>query len=155
MINPPIALYYMQGLNTTPVHAHGAFFGVYGMLGLGLTLVCMRALTVHRVWRNGLLAFGFWAMNIGLMLQIVLSVLPVGLLQTWASVRHGYWYARSAEFLGTGWMQTLRWLRVPGDTLFAIGAIAVIVFLIGLHYGWSLEGGAHGGEAEAARRAAA
>ena len=22
MINPPIALYYMQGLNTTPVHAH-------------------------------------------------------------------------------------------------------------------------------------
>jgi nitric oxide reductase subunit B len=57
--------------------------------------------------------------------------------------------------MGTGWMQTLRWLRVPGDTLFAIGAIAVIVFLIGLHYGWSLEGGARGGEAEAARRAAA
>jgi nitric oxide reductase subunit B len=94
-------------------------------------------------------------MNIGLMLQIVLSVLPVGLLQTWASLRHGYWYARSAEFLGTGWMQTLRWLRVPGDTLFAIGAIAVIVFLIGSHYGWSLEGGARGGEAEAARRVAA
>jgi nitric oxide reductase subunit B len=94
-------------------------------------------------------------MNIGLMLQIVLSVLPVGLLQTWASVRHGYWYARSAEFLGTGWTQTLRWLRVPGDTLFAIGAIAVIVFLIGSHYGWSLEGGARGGEAEAARRVAA
>src|SRR5262245_48046192 len=72
----------MQGLNTTPVHAHGAFFGVYGMLGLGLTLVCLRALTVHRVWRERLLAFGFWAMNIGLMAQIVLSVLPVGLLQT-------------------------------------------------------------------------
>jgi nitric oxide reductase subunit B len=104
------------------------------MLGLGLTLVCLRALTVHRVWREGLLAFGFWAMNIGLMAQIVLSVLPVGLLQTWASVQHGYWYARSAEFLGTGWMQTLRWLRVPGDTLF--------------------EGGTRG-EAEAARRAAA
>ena len=33
MINPPIALYYMQGLNTTPVHGHAALFGVYGMLG--------------------------------------------------------------------------------------------------------------------------
>ena len=34
MINPPIALYYMQGLNTTAVHAHGALYGVYGTLGL-------------------------------------------------------------------------------------------------------------------------
>ncbi len=44
MINPPIALYYMQGLNTTPVHAHAALFGVYGMLGIGLMLMCLRAL---------------------------------------------------------------------------------------------------------------
>ena len=36
LINPPIALYYMQGLNTTPVHAHTALFGVYGLLSLGL-----------------------------------------------------------------------------------------------------------------------
>src|SRR5262245_21828172 len=27
MINPPVALYYMQGLNTTPVHGHTAHFG--------------------------------------------------------------------------------------------------------------------------------
>ena len=44
MINPPIALYYMQGLNTTPVHGHAALFGVYGMLGIGLMLFCLRAL---------------------------------------------------------------------------------------------------------------
>src|SRR5262249_48744782 len=50
MDNPPIALYYMQGLNTTPVHAHGALFGVYGMLGLGLTLMSLRALTADREW---------------------------------------------------------------------------------------------------------
>ena len=42
MINPPIALYYMQGLNTTPVHGHTALFGVYGMLGIGLMLFCLR-----------------------------------------------------------------------------------------------------------------
>ena len=44
LINPPIALYYMQGLNTTPVHGHTALFGVYGMLGIGLMLfVCARS----------------------------------------------------------------------------------------------------------------
>src|SRR5260370_904684 len=61
-------------------------------------------------------------MNGGLMAMIVLSLLPVGLLQTVASVKYGYWYSRSSEFLGQGVMQTLRWLRMPGDTLFAIGA---------------------------------
>ena len=38
MINPPVALYFMQGLNTTAVHGHTALFGVYGMLGIGLML---------------------------------------------------------------------------------------------------------------------
>ena len=69
-------------------------------------------------------------MNVGLMAMIVLSLLPVGLLQTVASVEHGYWYARSSEFLGQGLMQTLRWLRMPGDTLFAIGRDR----LRGLHF---------------------
>ena len=55
MINPPIALYYMQGLNTTPLHGHAALFGVYGMLGIGLMLVCLRALIPGREWRDGLL----------------------------------------------------------------------------------------------------
>src|SRR5699024_2400018 len=35
MVNPPIALYYIQGLNTTSVHAHAALFGVYGFLAIG------------------------------------------------------------------------------------------------------------------------
>src|SRR6476661_1771804 len=75
-------------------------------------------------------------MNIGLILMMMLSLLPVGLLQTWASVKEGYWYARSPEFMGTGLMTTLRWLRVPGDTLFAIGAIAFVVFIFGLKFGY-------------------
>src|SRR5262249_26771189 len=108
-------------------------------LGLGLTLMCLRALQADREWKEGLLAFSFWAMNGGLMAMIVLSLLPVGLLQTVASVQHGYWYSRSSEFLGQGLMQTLRWLRVPGDTLFAVGAIGFVVFVFGLGFGYSLE----------------
>ncbi|HSW49272.1 MAG TPA: nitric-oxide reductase large subunit [Bryobacteraceae bacterium] len=129
MINPPIALYFMQGLNTTPLHGHAALFGVYGMLGVGLMLVCLRALDPGAVWKESWLKTSFWAMNIGLMAMCVLSLLPVGLLQTWASVDQGYWYARSSEFLGTPLMQTLRWLRVPGDTIFALGALVLVAFV--------------------------
>ena len=77
MINPPIALYYMQGLNTTPLHGHAALFGVYGMLGIGLMLVCLRALVPGVEWKNGLLKIAFWGMNGGLMAMCLLSLLPV------------------------------------------------------------------------------
>ena len=137
MINPPIALYYMQGLNTTPVHAHAALFGVYGMLGIGLMLFSLRALDPVQQWKDGLLKFGFWATNVGLFAMVTLSLLPVGLMQTWASVEHGYWYARSPEFLQTGAIETFRWLRVIGDTLFAAGAVALAIFVIGLRTGGS------------------
>jgi len=93
-INPPIALYYMQGLNTTAVHGHTALFGVYGMLGIGLMLFCLRGLTTNQPWKTGLLSFTFWSINIGLALMVLLSLLPVGLLQAMASVEHGMWYAR-------------------------------------------------------------
>ena len=139
MINPPIALYFMQGLNTTPVHGHAALFGVYGMLGMGLMLMCLRALTPGKTWKEGPVRFAFWAMNIGLMAMCVLSLLPVGLMQTWASVNHGYWYARSTEFMTTPTMQTLRWMRVPGDTLFALGELAIVLFIFGLSSGRSFQ----------------
>ena len=137
MINPPIALYYMQGLNTTPLHAHAALFGVYGMLGIGLMLLCLRVLVPGRAWKDGWLRLSFWALNGGLLAMCVLSLLPVGLMQTWASVEHGYWYARSSEFMQTDLMQTLRWMRIPGDTVFFAGAVALVVFVAGLKTGHS------------------
>lgn len=138
-INPPIALYYMQGLNTTPVHGHTALFGVYGMLGIGLMLFCQRGLTNNSQWKNGTLNFSFWSINIGLTLMVLLSLLPVGLLQAWASVERGMWYARSADFMQTDLMNTLRWMRVIGDTIFAAGAVALGWFVLGLKTGWSLD----------------
>ena len=141
MINPPVALYYMQGLNTTPVHGHAALFGVYGMLGIGLMLFCLRALRPDEVWREGVVKFAFWTINGGLMAMVMLSLLPLGLMQTWASVNEGYWYARSPEFMQTGVMQTLRWMRAIGDTVFAIGTVALVVFVAGLTTGWSIRRG--------------
>ncbi len=63
--------------------------------------------------------------------------MPVGLMQTWASVQNGYWFARSPEFLQSPVLQTLRWLRIPGDTLFAAGAIAFAIFVARLRTGGS------------------
>ncbi len=130
MINPPIALYYMQGLNTTPVHGHAALFGVYGMLGIGLMLFCLRALRPAAEWPDRSLSFAFWMINGGLMAMVVISLLPVGLMQTWASVEHGYWYARSAEFLQTDVIAGIRWSRVLGDTLFTAGVLVLAVIIV-------------------------
>jgi nitric oxide reductase subunit B len=128
----------MQGLNTTPVHGHTALFGVYGMLGIGLMLFCLKGLATRNVWKTNVLAFSFWSINIGLGLMVLISLLPVGLMQTWASVDSGLWYARSAEFLQTDLMETLRWMRVIGDTIFALGVVALGWFVLGLKTGWSL-----------------
>jgi len=133
IINPPIALYYMQGLNTTAVHAHTALFGVYGMLGIGLMMFVLRSLYRVQVWNEKLLKFSFWSINIGLLLMVLLSVLPIGLLQTVASVNEGMWYARSAEFMQQPGMDTLRWLRVVGDTIFAAGLFAFVWFVFSLN----------------------
>ena len=137
LINPPIALYYMQGLNTTPVHGHTALFGVYGMLGLGLMLFCLRALRPGRAWKDRPLALAFWCINIGLALMVLLSMLPIGLAQTWASVEYGTWYARSSEFLHSGRLNDLRWMRMIGDTIFAFGAVVLGWFILGLATGHS------------------
>ena len=152
MINPPVALYYVQGLNLTPVHGHTALFGVYGMLGLGLMLFCLRALRPGLKWRDRPLAIAFWSINIGLALMVLMSMLPIGLMQAWASVEYGTWYARSAEFLHTPMLTRLRWMRMFGDTLFAFGALVLGWFVLGLVTGHSFDKSAVLNEGEYATR---
>jgi nitric oxide reductase subunit B len=128
LINTPLALYYMQGLNLTPLHGHTALFGVYGMLGIGLLLFCVRGLKPDVVWNEKLLKGSFWAFNIGLSLMALLTLLPMGLLQLNAALENGYWFARSAEFMGQPIIHMLVWMRVPGDTIFSIAAIMLSWF---------------------------
>jgi nitric oxide reductase subunit B len=130
LINPPLALYYMQGLNTTPTHGHAALFGVYGMLGLGLILFCMRGLTDVTRWNDRLLSISFWCLNIGLAMMVFLSLLPQGLWQAYASFTYDYAYARSAEVIQGPVMQALVWARVPGDVVFSIGVGAFAIFVL-------------------------
>ncbi|VVP88672.1 hypothetical protein PS918_03010 [Pseudomonas fluorescens] len=132
LINPPISLYYIQGLNTTPLHAHAALFGVYGSLALGFCLLILRYLRPNLQFNDRLMNTGFWWLNGGLMLMIVTSLLPIGILQFYASASQGLWYARSEAFMQQDLLQTLRWVRTFGDIVFLVGAFAVI---------WQITGG--------------
>jgi nitric oxide reductase subunit B len=134
LINPPLALYYMQGLNTTATHGHAALFGVYGMLGIGLMLFCLRGLTNPDHWRDEWLKWSFWSFNIGLFMMTFLSLLPQGLWQTYLSYTEGYWYARSAEVIHSPLMENLVWARVPGDLVFSFGVFALVMFAYRLYF---------------------
>ena len=125
MINPPISLYYVQGLNTTPLHAHAALFGVYGFLALGFSLMVLRYVRPQMAFSEGLMKTAFWCLNGGLVLMIATSLLPIGILQFHASVSEGLWWARSEAFMQQPLLETLRWVRTFGDVVFIVGALAM------------------------------
>lgn len=126
LINPPIVLYYSQGLNTTPIHAHSALYGVYGSLAIALMLFVLREITPDHFWDEKKLNFSFWWINGGLIMMLVTGLIPNGFYQLVQSVNHGTWYARSAEVISSPWMQWTVWLRIPGDIIFAVGAVVLI-----------------------------
>jgi nitric oxide reductase subunit B len=126
LINPPIVLYYSQGLNTTPIHAHSALYGVYGSLAIALMLFALREITPDRAWDEKKLNFSFWGINIGLGMMMVLGLIPNGFYQLVQSVNHGTWYARSAEVISSTWMRWTVWLRIPGDIVFSLGALMMV-----------------------------
>ncbi|GAL77886.1 nitric-oxide reductase [Algibacter lectus] len=130
LINPPIALYYIQGLNTTAVHAHTALFGVYGLLGMGFIIICLRFYS-DRVWNSKKLKRAFWLLNIGLVAMVVFSMLPVGVIQAYTSITKGYSFARSADLLYSPTVQTLKWMRMIGDVIFSSGIFYFCWFTIG------------------------
>jgi len=80
-----------------------------------------------------------------LALMILISMLPVGLMQAWASVEYGTWFARSAEFMQSPVVNRLRWMRMFGDTIFAVGAITYVLFVLGLSTGHSYRPQRHEG----------
>lgn len=132
LINPPLSLYFMQGLNLTPLHGHTALFGVYGMLGIALLLFALRGLRGQMAWDARALKVSFWCLNIGLALMALLTLLPLGVMQLLAAIEHGYAHARSAEFMQQPIVEMLVWMRVPGDTIFSVGALALCWFVLRL-----------------------
>jgi nitric oxide reductase subunit B len=130
LINPPIVLYYAQGLNTTPIHSHGALFGVYGFLAIALMLFAMRNIVHPEAWSDRLLKWAFWCLNGGLAAMILFSLLPAGIYQLAIAIREGLWYARSPAVTGSAFIHAVTWARAVPDLVFDVGGIALLTFVV-------------------------
>jgi nitric oxide reductase subunit B len=130
LINLPIVSYFEMGTTLTPNHGHAAMFGVFGMLALAVLTFCLRALTPDLAWTRAERFFraGFWGLNIGLGLMIVLNLFPAGVLQLYDVIQNGYAHARSLDFTMTGWFHRSEWIRIIGDMVFLFfGAVPVAI----------------------------
>jgi nitric oxide reductase subunit B len=81
-----------------------------------------------RVWKETekFIRVGFWGVNVGLALMILLDLFPAGVLQLWDSIAHGYWHARRLTFLMGGLYHKLEWVRMAGDMIFILaGAVPI------------------------------
>jgi nitric oxide reductase subunit B len=131
MINLPIINYYEHATYLTSNHGHTALFGVYGMLAIALILFSWRGLVDDKHWNDRILTLSFWGLNGGLFLMFSTGLLPIGLAQVWHSYKHGFWFARSAEFYDMPLVQTLgHWRIVPDMIIILLGALPLLYFLI-------------------------
>jgi len=70
---------------------------------------------------------GFWGLNAGLMGMIVVTLVPIGVLQAVESFNNGFWSARSLDFNQQPIVKTLLWLRMAPDSVFiVIGALPIV-----------------------------
>ncbi len=136
LINMPIVSYFEIGTNLTPNHGHAAMMGVFGMLGVGLMVFVLRESTDEATWARleRYVRCGFWGLNIGLAMMLVLSLFPSGVLQMNDAVQNGYWHARSLAYTAGALPRLLEWLRLPGDLVFIVLGAAPIALAMGLGY---------------------
>ncbi len=130
LINMPIVSYYEHATYLTSNHGHAALMGVYGNLAVAAVLFCSRYLIKAEAWSDTLIKTSFWGLNVGLFLMLVLNIFPAGLIQMAASYNHGFWFARSFEFVHSRLFQEFTWLRVVGDLVFVFGGVLPLVAMI-------------------------
>jgi nitric oxide reductase subunit B len=129
-LNLPIVSYYEVGTQITPTHGHAALMGVFGMLAIALMVFCLRQASSDARWPGieKYVKVAFWGTNIGLALMILMSLFPSGVMQLWDVVEHGYWHARSADYMAMPRSHLVEWLRLPGDLIFiGFGAIPLVI----------------------------
>lgn len=130
IITTPVINYYEHSTYLTMNHGHGALFGTYGMLAIGLMLFALRGLVRPEKWSNTLLKIAFVATNGGLLAMTLLTLLPVGLMQTRAAYLYGTWYARSPAFYEEPWVKFIGQWRIVPDLIIIAGVIALVVFVV-------------------------
>jgi nitric oxide reductase subunit B len=127
MINLPFVSYFQHGSFLTAAHGHGALMGVYGMLAIALALFSLRNIVEPRHWKEKWMITGFWGLNAGLMGMILVTLVPIGVLQALESFENGFWSARSLEFYQQPVIHNLLWLRMAPDSVFILVGVLPLV----------------------------
>ncbi|MFI5445151.1 nitric-oxide reductase large subunit [Polaromonas sp. UC242_47] len=130
LINLPIVSYFETGTLLTINHGHAAMMGVFGMLGIALIVFAIRQTADEALWRTleKYIWVGFWGLNVGLLMMVVFSLFPAGVLQLMDVLDNGYWHARSLAYTGSDLARLLEWSRMPGDTVFIVfGVIPIAI----------------------------
>ncbi len=135
LINLPIVSYFEVGTILTPNHGHAALMGVFGMLAMALLVFALRQTSSDAEWGKlqRYVRISFWGLNGGLALMVMTNLFPGGVLQFVDVLKSGYWHARSPEFLHTGFMQVLEWLRMPADLIFILFGVLPMAIAVGMH----------------------
>jgi nitric oxide reductase subunit B len=143
LINTPIVSYFEMGTVLTANHGHAAMFGVFGMLALGVLVFAVRALQTDSAWQRTerWVRVGFWGLNVGLGLMIVLDLFPAGVLQLRDVITNGYWHARRLDYSMQGLFHTMEWARLVGDAvLIFVGAVPIAIATLRAYLGGELAG---------------
>jgi nitric oxide reductase subunit B len=137
LINLPVVSYYEIGTALTTNQGHAAMMGVYGMLAVGLALFCVRYMIPEDRWSDRAAEISFWSLNAGLAWMVFATLFPLGLLQLYEAVNHGYFEARSLKYIGNPVNAFIEWLRFPGDVVFIIGGVLPVLYLcwLAIRYG--------------------
>ena len=103
--------------------------GVFGMLGIGLIVFVIRQTVSETLWQDleKYVRVSFWGLNGGLMMMVVMSMFPAGVLQLVDVLENGYWHARSLAYTAGDLPRLLEWMRFPGDLVFIIFGVVPIV----------------------------
>ncbi len=127
LINLPIVSYFQHRSFLPAAHGHGALMGVYGMLAIALALFGLRNIVDTRYWKERWLMTGFSGLNVGLLGMIVITLVPVGVMQAVESFENGFWSARSLQFYQRPVVKMLLWWRMVPDTVFIVVGVLPIV----------------------------
>lgn len=136
LINLPIVSYFEVGTVLTPNHGHMALMGAFGMEAVALMVLAFRQVSTDTRWARTekYVRVSFWGLNIGLALMVAGNLFPGGILQFRDVLSHGYWHARSLDYLNQEFVKLIEWARLPGDTVFILFGVIPMVIAAALTY---------------------
>ncbi len=136
LINLPIVSYFEVGTILTPNHGHAALMGAFGMEAIALMVLGCRLVLSDAQWElpERYIRVSFWGLNLGLALMVAGNLFPGGVLQFYDVLQHGYWHARSQEYLSQDWVRFIEWCRLPGDLIFIFAGVVPLMLAAALTY---------------------